>query len=254
MRAEERIGELEAENATLRGQLAEALGKLAQALERIHELKGQLAKDSHNSSKPPSSDRPGRTPRSQRHRSEKQTGGQPGHAGRTLMQVANPDEVVCHRPVICDHCQHPLEGVVGCLKESRQVHDLPEVRLVVQEHQVEEVCCPAFQQVSRGSFPAGVEATVQYGPKMRALAAYLHEYQLVPLARVSELLADLYACAVSEGTLMTWVQLAAQQLEPTVARIADWLSAGPLQHADETGVRVAGKRRWLHINSTCWLT
>jgi transposase len=228
MRAEERIGQLEAENATLRGQLTEALGKLAQALERIHELEGQLAKDSHTSLKPPSSDRPGRTPRSPHHRSEKQTGGQPGHAGRTLMQVANPDEVVWHRPVICDHCQQPLEGVVGYLKERRQVHDLPEVRLVVQEHQVEEVCCPACQQVSRGSFPAGVEAPGKSGPKMRALAVYLHEYQLVPLARVSELLADLYACAVSEGTLMTWVQLAAQQLEPTVARIADPLERGSI--------------------------
>jgi transposase len=58
-------------------------------------------------------------------------------------------------------------------KERRQVHNLPEVRLPVREHQVEEVCCPACQQVSRGSFPSGVEAPVQYGPNLRALAVYL---------------------------------------------------------------------------------
>ncbi len=102
-----------------------------------------MAKDSHNSSKPPSSDGPRRKPRSQRHQSEKPPGGQPGHAGCTLMQVANPDEVLRHRPLVCAHCQQPLEGVAGQLKERRQVHDLPEVRLLVREHQVEEVCCPA---------------------------------------------------------------------------------------------------------------
>ena len=170
------------------------------------------------------------------------------------MQVANPDEVLRHRPLVCAHCQQPLEGVAGQLKERRQVHDLPEVRLLVREHQVEEVCCPACQQVSRGSFPAGVEAPVQYGLKLRALAVYLHEYQLVPLARVSELLSDLCACEVSEGTLLLWVQCAAERLAPVVARIADWLSASPVQHADETGVRIAGKRQWLHVNCTRFLT
>jgi hypothetical protein len=63
-------------------------------------------------------------------------------------------------------------------------------------------------RVSQGSEPLGVEAPVQYGPNLRALAVYLHEYQLVPLTRVSELLSDLYACSVSEGTLMAWVKLA----------------------------------------------
>jgi hypothetical protein len=91
------------------------------------------------------------------------------------MQVASPNEVVHHRPLICTSCQQPLEGVAGQCKERRQVHDLPEVRLLVREHQVEEVCCPACQQVSRGSFPVGVEAPVQYGPHLRALAVYLHE-------------------------------------------------------------------------------
>jgi transposase len=254
MTQEERIVQLEQENTELRTKLAEAYQQITQLAERLQRVEGQLAKDSHNSSKPPSSDGPRRRPRNQHPRSEKQTGGQPGHTGHTLMQVASPDEVMCHRPLVCVHCQQPLEGVAGQLRECRQVHDLPPVRLLVREHQVEEVCCPACQHVSRGSFPAGVEAPVQYGPQMRALAVYLHEYQLVPLARVSELLTDLYACSVSEGTLMRWVEFAAEQLTPVVAQIADWLSAGPLQHADETGMRIAGKRHWLHVNSTRWLT
>ena len=51
MRAEERIRQLEAKNTALREQLAEALEQLGQALGRIHELEGQVAKDSHNSSR-----------------------------------------------------------------------------------------------------------------------------------------------------------------------------------------------------------
>lgn len=89
---------------------------------------------------------------------------------------------------------------------------------------------------------------------MRALAVYLHEYQLVPMARVSELLADLCACEVSEGTLLTWIKCAAERLAPVVAQIADRLSTSPLQHAHETGVRIAGKLHWLHVNSTRFLT
>jgi transposase len=254
MTQKERIAQLEQENAELRAQLAEAHEQITQLAERLQRVEGQLAKDSHNSSKPPSSDGPRRRPHSQRRRSEKPTGGQPGHAGGTLMQVASPDEVVRHRPMICPHCQQPLESLPGQLKERRQVHDLPEIRLVVREHQVEEVCCPACQQLSRGSFPVGVEAPVQYGPKMRALAVYLHEYQLVPLARVSELLADLCGCDVSEGSLLRWVECAAERLAPVVAQIADWLSVSPLQHADETGMRIAGKLHWVHVNSTRFLT
>ena len=59
--------------------------------------------------------------------------------------------------------------------ERRQVHDLPEARLWVQEHQVEQVWCPVCQHFSMGRFPGGVEAPVQYGSKLRALAVYLHE-------------------------------------------------------------------------------
>ncbi len=261
MTAEERISQLERENGTLRAEnaaLREERTILAQQMEhlltRLEEVEGLLAKDSHNSSKPPSSDGPARKRSSQRSRSGKKTGGQPEHPGRTLMQVAQPDEIVSHRPAVCVHCQQPLEKVLGRVKERRQVHDLPAVRMVVQEHQVEEVWCPACQGRNEGSFPSEVEAPVQYGPHVRALGVYLHQYQLVPLARTCELLEDLYDCHISEATLLSWVQQVATGVEATVAQIAEWLRVSRLQHADETGIRLCGKLHWVHVNSTRWLT
>ncbi len=105
MTQEERIAQLEQENAELRAQLADAYQQISQLAERLQRVEGQLAKDSHNSSKPPSSDTPRRRPQRQRKPSEKPTGGQPGHRGGTLLQVASPAEVVHHRPLVCAHCQ-----------------------------------------------------------------------------------------------------------------------------------------------------
>lgn len=62
-RVEAELAAERAENASLRQQMEHILA-------RLREVEGQLAKDSYNSSKPPSSDGPGRKLRSQRHRSE----------------------------------------------------------------------------------------------------------------------------------------------------------------------------------------
>ena len=91
--------------------MADLQKQLAWALARIHELEGREAKDSHNSSRPPSSDGPERKAVSQRRPSEKPSGGQPGHRGHHLCLVETPDEIIRHRPSHCLHCQHPLAGV-----------------------------------------------------------------------------------------------------------------------------------------------
>ena len=110
--AEDRLAEVEAENAALRAQVEALLG-------RIEELEARLAKDSHNSSKPPSSDPLGRKrPRSQRRKSGKKPGGQLGHHGETLHLVATPDEVVEHRPAVCVGCQTPLDETASVVLSS----------------------------------------------------------------------------------------------------------------------------------------
>jgi transposase len=172
MMDQEHIAALQAENATLREQLTAALAE-------IRDLHARLAKDSHNSSKPPSSDGLKRQlprTRSLRRKTGKQPGGQLGHPGETLHLVAEPDAVVEHRPTICAACQTLLAGAGGAdvvARERRQVQDLPAIRLRVTEHQALHVRCPACQQVTAGAFPPEASSRAQYGPRLRALAVYL---------------------------------------------------------------------------------
>ena len=132
--------------------------------------------------------------------------------------------------------------------------DLPDIRLLAYEHQIEAICCPTCHTTSLGSFPASVNAPVQYGPNLQALAVYLHQGQLLPTARTCEALAAICGCQISEGTLIQWSELAAERLAPTVERIAELIVASQLQHADETGIRVYGMLHWLHVNCTRFLT
>ena len=255
MTPEERIASLEAENTRQREQLAVLQAQNTVLLARVQELEARLAKDSHNSSKPPSSDGLARKTRSLRRKSGKKAGGQLGHRGETLRLVAAPDTMVEHRPVICIGCQAPLDAAAPVvLRERRQVQDLPPLRLQITEHQALHVRCPACQAVSRGAFPPEAPSRAQYGPRLRALAVYLVEQQLVPYARVQELLRDLFGADLSGGTPVAWVREAAAILEPVEAAIKVALQRTPVLHSDETGVRRAGTLAWAHVSCTSQLT
>ncbi len=228
-------------------------GRLMSALLRLEELERRLAKDSHNSSKPPSSD--GFKRRGKKHpTSNKTKGGQAGHTGHALELVETPDRVMIHRPSHCEACHHDLGAVVGQAKERRQIHELPVMRLVVTEHQVEVLTCPVCQHQNSGSFPSGVRAPAQYGPRVQALAVYFSQYQLLPMERIGEVFVDLLECRLSEGTIANWIQEAARTLGPTILLLKRLLLAQRLDHVDETGGRVKGLLHWFHVNATHWLT
>src|SRR5713226_7492145 len=136
--------------------------QIAALTRHVKDLQDRLAKDSHNSSLPPSSDRFVRQPKSLRTKSEKKSGGQEGHPGTTLRFSEKPDEVIEHRVSVCSSCQQDLREVEACVTLRRQVVDIPSPQLLVQEHRAEQKQCPRCQHLTLASFPPAVTAPIQY--------------------------------------------------------------------------------------------
>jgi transposase len=221
---------------------------------QVHELEGQIAKDSSNSSKPPSTDGYTKKKRSLRQPTGKKPGGQAGHPGSTRNFVETPDEVIILRPEKCTSCQASLQGVEASGYERRQKVDLPEIKAQVVEYQAQDVRCPSCQQVTRGIFPDEVRASIQFGPMVKGIAIYLLYGQLLPYARTAELLTDLCGCPLSPGTLETFVAEAAERLVEAEEQIKQALREAEVEGTDETGIRVLGMLRWWHAVRTDKLT
>src|SRR5438874_3375280 len=231
MTKDEELEQLRQENTALRDQVT-------LLSERISELEARLAKDSHNSHLPPSSDRFHRQSKSLRKKSGKQPGGQTGHAGNTLKLSSTPDLVIVHPIDHCQHCQHDLHEVASLQVERRQVIDLPPKRVLVIEHQTQQKCCPACHQISLAAFPDDVRAPVQYGAALGAVGVYLVQQQLLPYERACEVVEDLLGPSMSVGTLQGLVKRCAKQLEAVAEQINVALCQADVLRQVETGLYV----------------
>jgi transposase len=259
MTQEEELQALRAENAALKAQVAELLPlkeQVEQLKEHVKQLMDRLAKDSHNSHLPPSSDRFVRKkkPRSLRKSSGKKPGGQAEHPGETIQWCSHPDEIIRHAVSACSHCQAELSAVVPQMVEARQIIELPSKRQVVIEHQAEQKWCPACGEVSAAAFPQEVRARVQYGSSVAAAASLLVVQHLLPIGRAAEVLVDLLGISLSEATITTQMQRAAAVLEPVEQQIKAALIQADVLHQDESSVYVAGQRWWTHVSATGALT
>jgi transposase len=225
--------------------------RIAQLQAEVAELRGQLGQNSRNSSKPPSSDSPfvKPAPKSLRRKSGRKPGGQKGHPGSTLAQVADPDETVRHEPGPCGGCGADLADAPQVSVERRQVFDLPPMRVRVTEHQLITRRC-ACGAATCGSAPEEVTAPVQYGPRIAAITLYLYIGQFLSKKRTAQALAELFGTPVGEGTVATMTKRAADRLEDFLNVLRDRIANAQVAGFDETGLRVAGALHWVHCART----
>jgi len=239
-------------------QLADQQEMIASLTARVKELEDRMAKNSRNSSKPPSSDSPVEPkPKSLRGRSGKEPGGQKGHPGRTLCLVEKPDHVMVHDPEECEGCGGGLAGDEASGYERRQVVDVPPaLALEVTEHRARRKRCSGCGRSTTAVFPPEASAPgVGYGPRIKALSVYLMDYQLLPYERTSELLFDLFGePAPGVGTLHSIGRSCFEGLEQTEGTIKEGLRLSEVGNFDETGLRVLGEGMWVHVASTSRLT
>jgi transposase len=87
--------------------------------------------------------------------------------------------------------------------------------------------------------------------RWRSRLSCLH---LLPLARVCQILSDLFGTTFSEACVLAACKQSALALAAVLKRIKTALQKSTVMHNDETGFRVNKKRWWLHVAATCWFT
>jgi transposase len=205
-------------------------------------LLNKLGLNSSNSSKPPSAD-PNRA-KKPRVKSNRKPGGQQGHVGTTLQPVADPDEIKILQ--IDRRCLPPGHyREVGY--ESRQVIDLDFIQMVtewraqiLEDSQGKRYVAP---------FPEEITRPVQYGIGVKVNSVYMSQYQLIPYKRIEDHFQDQVGIPVSNGSIYNFNQEAYERLGYFDKWVRDRLSSSLLNHVDETGINIGGKRYWLHNTS-----
>ncbi len=213
-------------------------------------LSERLNLDSSNSSKPPSQD-PNRKKQS-KERKANSKGGQKGHVGKTLERVSKPDEMIEHLVKECEGCHNNLQLQQAKSHEYRQVFEVVIKRHVV-EHKAEVKECSKCRTITTGVFPEGVKKAVQYGKSVKILSVYMSQSQLIPYKRVEEFFSVQLNMPLSSGTIYKFNQEAFERLLGFEGDVKKGLLESPLNHTDETGLNIGGKRSWLHsISNETW--
>ncbi len=220
--------------------------------ELIDKLSRRLGLDSSNSSTPPSKNRldnPKRSPKNNREKGEKSSGGQPGHKGTTLEFSATADKEIEHKPTICGRCGIQLTGNYQHI-ETRQVHDVG-IDKVITNHIIYAAKCScgcvekANPKIANG---------VSYGAEIKSILTYLGNYMLIPNERLTELSASVFKLALSEGSLQNWQVEVSTKLNSYHAYIEEQLLEQVLLHVDESGLKVNTLNMWLYVISNEYLT
>jgi len=206
----------------------------------IQELKHPVRKDSTNSSIPTSKEQIPRT-RSQRKKSGKKVGGQPGHQGHRRERNAAPDNTLRIEASHCESCGADLSEVEGTVGQMAQEVDIPPIRPITTEYQqIIKVCsCGHCNAVA-----LPMEAEVSIGPQMSALITYLNVEHSLPYGRLTQISEDVLGFALSEGTVANKLEHMLARAKGIIQRIKEQVIAAKWTGSDETSTRVAGKKFW----------
>lgn len=227
--------------------------KIIEALqEEIRLLRN--GKNSGTSHTPPSHQIGRSNAKSLREKTDRKTGGQPGHEGTTLQMKEVPDETINHLPDYCNDCGEDLQQAVSFFKESRQEVIIPPIQVRYVEHLSHSKVCTKCGKVCTGTLPPHLKAPIQYGHSVGALVSYLSVYQHVPYQRIKVLLKDIFGLSISEGSIDNLLERTAQKALPLYNIIQQKIQQSEVVGSDETGASVAGKKGWFHTWQTTTLT
>ncbi len=245
--------ERDARIAVLEARVAQLEAKLAEQAQLIIELARKLQdRDLPKSGTPnaptPSGPLPAKKP------TGRPRGGQPGHPPhlKRLLPTARVTEFIPLVSTACRHCAQPLpaDAQVGDPEPTRfQVAELPDLKAKVTEYQGHARTCGACGHITRAALPAALRAH-SIGPGLSAFSAYLVGAAGLSKRRVEELVEAVFEVPLALGTIHRLEQEMSAALAPVHQQALEAVQAAPVKHADETGWKKAGHKRWLWVVAT----
>lgn len=220
--------------------------------EEIRLLKN--GKNSGTSNTPPSHQIGRPNTQNFRVKTDRKSGGQPGHEGTTLKIKEFADETIDHIPQYCPDCGFALGQAGATFKKSRQEVIIPPVQALYIEHRSYSKICAHCGKECIGIMPGHLKGPIQYGTSVEVLISYLSVYQHIPYNRIVTLLKDLFGLPISEGTVDNILKRTAQKALPLYNTIRERVQQSHIVGSDETGSRFAGKKGWFHVWQTTGLT
>ena len=224
--------------------LPECHAVITQLLERVKLLEERVNLDSNNSSKPPSSNGPGKLNRAQRRASGRKRGAQPGHMGhsRAMLDESQVDRIVdCRAQAVCE-CGGSVD--LADQPQRHQVFEVPPMRAQVDEYRLYSGRCAGCGKAHAGALPAGVP-TGQLGPRALALVGVLGTRYHLTQRKIRNLLDQLMGLRFSVGAISQAHGKVAKALKAPVAEAVASLGQSPALWMDETHYPREGIRNWV---------
>jgi transposase len=224
-----------------------------QALEaEVARLREQLNRNSGNSSRPPSSDRPGvvKDKGVEKKRSGRKRGGQPGHPGRQrkLVSVEELKAAYDLKPATCRCCGEGLSGE-DLQPYRHQVAEIPPVKVEVTEYRLHAITCSTCGTVTRAQLPAGVPQG-GFGPRFQAMVSILSGRYHLSKRETVGILDDFFAVDLGLGSVPKLAKRTSAAIAQVVEEARSYVRSQAVAHQDETGWREGAKKAWLWVLAT----
>jgi transposase len=231
------------------------LARNAELEARILALEGQV-RDLLDKLKPPLPPRPvtPQPPAPAKKPTGRKPGGQPGHLPRmkVLVPAERVNHVVAYIPERCATCAADLPRSTGPRDPEPtrfQVAELPKLAAEITEHQAHARTCLCCGEVTRATIPTEVR-THSVGPRLTATLSYFVGVHGVSKRGVEEIAAAVFDAPIALGTVANREQEMSAALVPAHEEARAAIAAAAVKHADETGWKEAGKKRWMWVSAT----
>lgn len=214
----------------------------------------RLKNNSSNSSIPPSANPLDAPAPVHKAKSGRKRGGQPGHPPHLtkLVPPERVDEVFVFAPERCRACDAALPANAAPTDPApsrHQVAELPEMAARITEYQGHSRTCPCCGVVTHETVPAELRAH-SIGPRLAATLSYLAGCHHVSKRGLEEITEDVFGVPIALGTISAMEEQMSDALARAHEQAIETVRDAPVKHADETGWKQSGEKRWLWAAAT----